>query len=185
MRYVLFGLWLLVQTISRRVDQLNFPMDGLAMAKGMTSEIVLLRKPDGSVRYTGWYRCLRSSGRSVYTGFYMTEVVPESEGACMKVVFPMPDGNATVILSPENGPDGSFVLASAGATFGGVGFYRIQRRRKGGERAWLVRGMKEAFRMYEDSGELRCEHDIHFMGMRVLSLHYRMHGAPRRSRDGE
>jgi hypothetical protein len=34
-----FVLWLLVEFISRRMDQLNFPVSALEVAKGMTSEI--------------------------------------------------------------------------------------------------------------------------------------------------
>src|SRR5688500_6950408 len=41
------GLWLLVTTISRKVDQLNFPLDVLDTARGMDSEIVLLCGADG------------------------------------------------------------------------------------------------------------------------------------------
>ena len=35
-----FFLWLLVEFISRRMDQLNFPISSLEVAKGMTSEVV-------------------------------------------------------------------------------------------------------------------------------------------------
>ena len=45
------GLWLLVTTISRKVNQLNFPLRVLETAKGMASEIVLLRDAAGAVRY--------------------------------------------------------------------------------------------------------------------------------------
>ena len=41
------GLWLLVTTISRKVNQLNFPLRALATAKGMDSEIVLLEDHNG------------------------------------------------------------------------------------------------------------------------------------------
>lgn len=47
------GLWLLVTTISRKVDQLNFPTHALAAAKGIDSEIVHLKSTDGRVRYAG------------------------------------------------------------------------------------------------------------------------------------
>ena len=70
------GLWLLVTTISRMVNQLNFPLSPLDTALGMASEIILLRRPDGSVRYTGWFRTLAGQGRVLYTGFYRTERVP-------------------------------------------------------------------------------------------------------------
>lgn len=175
-----WALWLLVQTISRRVDQLNFPLDGLEVAKGMSSEIVLLRRPDGSVRYTGWFRRLRSTGRSVYTGFYLTETIPEHEGACVKVVFPMPNGNATVLLRPENTADGGLRLVSAGSTFGDVGFYRLGRIDDETLRVWRIRSLHEHFHLYVDDGVLRCEHDVRFLGLPVLSLHYRMAGSPSR-----
>lgn len=169
------ALWLLVNTISRRVDQLNFPLESLDMAHGMSSEIVLLRRPDGSIKYTGWLRKLRKTGRTIYTGFYMSEQIPRWESRCVKVVFPMPNGNATVILRPENGPDGELRLDSSGRGFGDVGFYRVQKTRDGRYRVWLIRSLKERFRFYVDEdGAPRCEHDIHFLGMRVLSLHYRV-----------
>lgn len=168
------ALWLLVTTISRRVQQLNFPLDGLDTAHGMTSEILLLRAPDGAIRYTGWFRKLARDDRVIYTGFYMTQVVPHGGDACVKVVFPMPNGNATVILRPHNDEDGGFRLASIGEQFGDAGFYRVQRA---GDalRVWRISSLHETFRLYVDhEGAVRCEHDIRFLGFRVLTLHYRI-----------
>lgn len=169
------ALWLLVSAISRRVNQLNFPLHPIEAAKGMLSEIVLLRRPDGSIRYTGWFRRLAESGYVVYTGFYMTESVPAWDSPCVKVVFPMPEGNATVILRPKALEDGSLELSSAGRGFGDAGFYRIQRSYLGGFRIWRVRTLDEYFRVYVDEDRvLRCDHHISFLGLRVLRLHYRM-----------
>jgi len=168
------ALWALVTAISRRVDQLNFPLDGLDTAYGMTSEIILLLKPDGAIRYTGWFRKLQRDGRVIYTGFYTTESPPGADGPCVKVVFPMPDGNATVILRPGNDGDSGFRLESAGRCFGDVGFYRVQRS---GDalRVWLVSTLRETFRLYVDAeNAVRCEHDIRFLGLQVLTLHYRI-----------
>ncbi len=168
------ALWLLVTTISQRVEQLNFPLDGLDTAHGMTSEIILLRRPGGEIRYTGWFRKLSRKEQVIYTGFYMTESVPNSEGPCVKVVFPMPDGNATVILRPENDDTTGFRLVSAGASFGDVGFYRVQREGDG-LRVWRIASLHEAFALYVDEEDsLRCEHEIRFLGLRVLTLHYRI-----------
>lgn len=169
------ALWLLVSAISRRVNQLNFPLHAIEAAKGMLSEIVLLRQPDGSIRYTGWFRRLAESGHVVYTGFYMTDSVPGWDSPCVKVVFPMPEGNATVILRPRALDDGSLELSSVGSGFGDVGFYRIQRSRFGGFRIWRVQTLDEYFRVYVDEhGTVRCDHHISFLGLRVLRLHYRM-----------
>ncbi|GEM_PF-2061648 len=50
-----FVLWLLVEFISRRMDQLNFPISSLEVAKGMTSEIMELReRSSGRLAHTGW-----------------------------------------------------------------------------------------------------------------------------------
>lgn len=171
------ALWLLVTTISRKVDQLNFPLDALETAHGMRSEIVLLRDAAGRVRYTGWYRTLASTGRSVYTGFYTTVVLPSGEPV-VKVVFPMPDGNATVLLRPSAGPAGELGLSSAGRGFGDVGFYRLQRIDGERARVWRVHRLQERFRLYVDGdGGLRCDHRVRFLGLPVLQLHYRMQSA--------
>lgn len=167
------ALWLLVVTISRRVSQLNFPLDGLDTAHGMTSEIILLRDAEGRQRYTGWFRKLQRTGQVIYTGFYMTEQLPECDSRCVKVVFPMPEGNATVLLRPANDDGDGFRLESVGRRFGDAGFYRIQRS---GDRLriWRIRSLHERFHLYVDSdGFLRCEHDVRFLGFRVLTLHYR------------
>ncbi|MCG8457836.1 MAG: hypothetical protein MI919_16290 [Holophagales bacterium] len=172
------ALWLLVQTISRRVDQLNFPLDGLDSARGMTSEIVLLRRPDGTLVYTGWFRRLRNSGRSIYTGFYMTEVIPGQEGRCVKVVFPMPGGNATVLLRPENAENGGLRLVSVGSSFGDVGFYRLGQLRDDQLRVWRLDSLHEVFELYVDEDTVRCDHRIRFLGLPVLALHYKMSERP-------
>ncbi len=183
------GLFLLVTTISRKVNQLNFPLKVLETARGMASEIVLLNDSDGRTRYAGWYRRLVESGRVIYTGFYMTSRVPLSERPCVKVVFPMPRGNATVILRPSVDAEGHFELSSEGKGFGDVGFYRVETLGKGELRVWRVRTLKEHFRVYvDDQGTLRCDHRIRFLGLPVLHLHYRIeasHQARDENRDPE
>lgn len=170
------ALWLLVTTISRKVDQLNFPVDTFATASGMDSEIVLLQDAQGEGRWTGWFRRLVEDGRVLYTGFYTSQVIPSHMGACVKVVFPMPNGNATVILRPEVGEGGALILDSDGAGFGNVGFYRMQRFGRGDAlTVWKIRSLKERFRVYVDAeGVLRCDHAIRFLGFPVLHLHYRI-----------
>lgn len=168
------ALWLLVTTISRKVNQLNFPMGAMDTAKGMLSEIVLLRRPDKSIPYTGWYRKSAETGLAVYTGFYSTTTIPDSDVPCVKVVFPMPQGNATVLLKPSTDEAGSLHLSSSGGRFGAPGFYRVQSTRRG-MRVWRVGSLKENFKVYvDDEGVLRCDHRVRFMGLPVLQLHYRL-----------
>jgi hypothetical protein len=169
------GLWLLVTTISRKVDQLNFPLRALQTAKGIDSEIVLLKDRDGTVRYSGWYRRLMELGRTIYTGFYMTARVPHCPTPCVKVVFPMPNGNATVILRPSIDAKGNLVLSSKGSRFGDAGFYRVNRIDDDRLRVWRVSTLHEKFKVYvDDEVVLRCDHSVGFMGLPILHLHYRI-----------
>jgi hypothetical protein len=169
------ALWLLVTTISRKVNQLNFPLRVLESARGMDSEILLLRDKLGSVRYAGWSRKLVDSGRVIYTGFYMVARTPIGDRPAVKVVFPMPHGNATVILRPRLSASGEFELSSEGRAFGDVGFYRVDQKPDGSLRVWHIRTLKEHFRVYVDRTDtLRCDHLVRFLGFRVLDLHYRI-----------
>jgi hypothetical protein len=169
------ALWLLVTTISRQVNQLNFPLRVLETAKGMDSEIVLLRDKLGGVRYAGWYRKLVDTGRVIYTGFYMVHRTPIGDRPAVKVVFPMPHGNATVLLRPRLSATDEFELSSEGQAFGDAGFYRIDRKRDGSLRVWRIRTLREHFRVYVDAADtLRCDHLVRFLGLSMLRLHYRI-----------
>jgi hypothetical protein len=168
-------LWLLVYTVSRYMNQLNFPVFGLELSRGMTSEVLPLRDAAGRTVHTGWYRRALSDGRVVYTGFYSIVVPPEHASPCVKVVFPLPRGNATVILAPGIDEQGRFTLTSAGRRFGDPGFYRILELDQGRIKVRRLATLREYFTVYRDaSGELRCDHRVRFMGITILRLHYRM-----------
>jgi hypothetical protein len=167
-------LWLIVYTVSRTMNQLNFPVFGLDLSRGMTSEVIPLRDREGRALHTGWYRRVKASGLVVYTGFYTT-VTPPTGNACVKVVFPLPRGNATVILRPGIDANGRFTLTSAGKSFGDAGFYRVLEIDDRRLKVLQLRSLKEYFEVYRDEdGELRCDHLVTFLGLTMLRLHYRM-----------
>ena len=170
-----FFLWLLVEFISRRMDQLNFPISSLEVAKGMTSEVVQLVEPaTGRIVNTGWLRRLKSSGRVIYAGLYSATQLPDEAGPCVKVTFPC-RGSANVYLNPVAYPDGSFGLVSSGSTFGRTGFYRMI---DGGPEHYIVRharSLRELFHVYVDAeGVLRTDHTVFFVGLSIIRLHYKM-----------
>jgi hypothetical protein len=170
-----FFLWLLVEFISRRMDQLNFPISSLEVAKGMSSQIVQLIEPTtGNVKYTGWLRRLKSSGHVIYAGLYSIVRVPGEENPCVKVTFPC-RGTANVYLSPVNHPDGSFGLDSSGSAFGRSGFYRIVENGAEHRRVRYVKTLHELFHVYVDNeAVLRTDHTISFLGLTIIRLHYKM-----------
>jgi hypothetical protein len=170
-----FVLWLLVEFISRRMDQLNFPISSLEVAKGMTSEIVQLREPvSGRLVYTGWLRRFRATGKVIYAGLYSVTQMPGEANPCVKVTFPC-YGSSSVYLRPRGYADGTFGLVSTGAAFGRSGFYRVV---ESGADHWRVRNfttLHEIFHVYADEdGVLRTDHEITFVGLTILKLHYKM-----------
>ena len=178
-----FFLWLLVEFLSRRMDQLNFPISSLEVAKGMASEVIQLHDPSsGKLLYTGWLRRLKSSGRVIYAGIYSVSRVPREENPCVKVTFPC-RGSANVYLRPIAYSDGSFGLDSSGSGFGKSGFYRLL---ESGPDHWRVRNftsLHEAFHVYVDQEDvLRVDHKISFVGLTILRLHYKVTAAENRDR---
>lgn len=183
------ALALLVTTISRQVNQLNFPLSPLDAARGVASEILLLRRGDGTVRYAGWLRKLTAEDRVLYTGFYLAERLPGEPAPCVKVIFPMPRGNATVLLRPSLGEGGALHLDTRGspptraartAGCSVAGFYRLQQRGRDPQRirVWRISTLRERFRVYVDpadpEGIVRCDHSVRFLGLPVISMHYKL-----------
>ncbi len=171
-----FFLWGLTTFVSRRMDQLNFPVSSLELAGGMTSTVLpLTDEASGARVYTGWLRTLVTSKRVIYTGLYSTGQPPAYPGPCVKVSFPLPYGSSTVFLRPEAQPDGSFKLISSGNGFGGPGFYRMVEVDAGHWKVRYLRTLREFFHVYVDAqGTLRTEHTVRFLGLTVLRLHYKM-----------
>lgn len=169
------GLWFLTTFVSRRMDQLNFPLSSLELAGGMTSDVLPMVNAEGQRIYTGWLRRLASTNRVLYTGLYTIGRPAGYPDPCVKVSFPVPLGSSTVFLRPEAQPDGSLRLISSGSRFGDPGFYRLL---EGGPDFWWVRHLRtlrEFFHVYVDAqGVLRTEHTVRFLGLTALRLHYRL-----------
>lgn len=168
-----FG-WVLNVIFSRRLQQMNMPISALDTSKGMTSQVIPLSDSHGTYLGTGWLRKLISTGEIIYVGIYSHCRPPKFSGECIKVIFPLPNGSATVVMKPEACVDGSLMLASVGNGFGEPGFYLIVR--KNALEAWIkyVKSMKETIHVYLDNTELRADHVLKLFGATFLRLHYRM-----------
>jgi hypothetical protein len=170
-------LWGLVTLVSRRMDQLVFPLSPLELSAGMGNEIVeLVDSTTGKRVYTGWRRTLLRNNSIIYAGLYSTAIPPNYGRPCVRVTFPVRRGSAAVILRPEAQADGSLRLIAEGKRFGDPGFYRIVST---GPDRWSVRylpGLHESFHVSAPpDGVLRTEHNIRILGVPVLTLHYKMH----------
>jgi hypothetical protein len=169
---------LLSLLFSRRLQQLNVPLSALDASLGTTSEIIELADPlSGERRYVGWLRTLRATGNVLYAGSYSVTQVPGFESPCVKVVFPLPNGNAQVFLRPSTAPDGSLTVTSRGRGFGDTGFYFTVHRRR---QVWAryVGTMQESIRVFCDGEDVRADHVMWLWGATFLRLHYRLRRKP-------
>jgi hypothetical protein len=167
---------LLARLFSRRLQQLNVPLSGLDTSRGVTSDVLHLADPTtGAVKYTAWVRRLLGSGRVLYVGAYSLAALPGRSGLAVKVVFPLPNGNAIVLMRPHVDADGALTIVSAGQTFGDHGFYLTVHDRRGRVWARYVRAMRESIRVYAaEAGTVRADHLLTLWGATFLRIHYRL-----------
>ena len=107
---------------SKRLGQLNIPLSAADAKGGATSDVFPISK-EGRHLYSAWIRTFVSSGDTLYAGAYSVTHIPGHRRPCIKVVFPLPNGSAVVIMRPEVQADQSLLLVSAGERFGDPGFY--------------------------------------------------------------
>lgn len=165
---------------SKRLQQLNLPLKPLDSSRGIESNIVKLfpHNSDKAV-WTIWYRILKSKKNVIYAGIYDTTYLKNQDMHCLKVIFPLPNGNATVIMKIDVKEDGSLFLESKGKRFGEPGFYFTLTNRKGKYWAKYVKVMHETIHVFEDDeGILRADHFLRIWGMHFLKLHYKMTKKP-------
>jgi hypothetical protein len=169
-----FG-WMLAKLFSRRLQQLNVPLSSLDTSRGMTSDVIDLVDPrTGKNHYTAWVRRLLSNENVLYAGSYSVCTLPGVPGACVKVVFPLPNGNAIVIMYPESLSDGSVSITSSGLGFGEPGFY-FTVCTDSGSWARYVRAMRESIRVYASgTNDVRADHILRLWGVTFLRLHYKL-----------
>jgi hypothetical protein len=108
-------------------------------------------------------------------GAYSTCRVPGFDGRCVRVVFPLPNGNAIVIMRPIAHSDGSLTLISSGDRFGDPGFYFTVRDTNDAMHARYVRSFRETIHVYgAPEGGVRADHVLTIWGLTFLRLHYRL-----------
>src|SRR3989337_2979848 len=144
--------------------EINSPKSGL-----------LKDKYTGEAKYRIWLRKKTSSKDVIYAGFYTWCKPPKVAYNCIKVIFPLPNENATVIMKPEIKSDGSLILISAGNGIGYPGFYFILRKSDDAYYIRYVKTMRESIHVYEDeNGCLRTDHILTIWKRNFLKLHYKI-----------
>ena len=140
----------------------------------MDSRVLSVVSSNGQVG-SAWLRTLRATGQTVYSGWYGIVTLPGSARPSMRVVFPLPNGNITVILRPEVDANGALRLTSPLGRFGDDGAYLLVSGRDN-RHAWVRRvPLAERFHVYlDDEGVLRADHALDLWTIPVIRLHYRL-----------
>lgn len=163
----------LVNTLfSRRIQQLNIPLNNTESSRQIKSEIITLSDPiSKKVKYTVWYRTFKSNGQVLYSGVYSTCLLPSGK-TYIKAVFPLPKGNATVIMSPSVGQNGEFCLVSSGKKFGDAGFYFFLNNSKGKFWSQYISSFCDQLVVYCDNGNLFAKQTLTLWNLKVLRFNY-------------
>lgn len=158
---------------SSRIGQLNIPNDNYKST--VKSEIITLSdSTSGKIKYTFWYRTLQPTGQIVYSGVYTTCILPSGK-VCIKAVFPLPKGNATVILSPEVGKNGELVLDSSGKKFGDPGFYFLLNDSEGNFWSQYIKSFRDQLAVSCHDGNIFAEQRLTLWYLTVLRIKYEIY----------
>ena len=167
--------FLVNRLFSGRLQQLHIPTANSRNPESLSSEVLALVDPASrDVKYTVWLRTMQSTGQMVFSGIYQIGRLPDAR-PCVKAIFPLPNGNATVILVPRVGYRSEFVLDASGQNFGDPGFYFLFNDAKGNHWVRYVRSFRNTLIIRENAeGSLSAEHLVRLWSWRGLRMSYRI-----------
>ena len=165
---------LFIRIVSVEIKQLNIPLDPLETSYGMSSDVIQLREQNDDVKYTCWLRKSLKNNKVVYAGFYSSFQAPNIPYKYVRVIFPLPKGNVTVILRVDIQADGSVKLISDGKKYGETGYYRLHRLGNGKTKMRMIpiKEVIHVFRGHDDA--LRTDHFFRWWKITFLQLHYKI-----------
>lgn len=157
---------------STRIKQLNVPVKNSTKSNEINSEIITLSASgNGELKYTIWYRTFKSTNEVLYSGVYTTCTLPNGK-ACIKAIFPLPNGNATVIMDPSVGSSGELKLDSSGKKFGDPGFYFLVQDTKGKYWSRYIRSFRDRLDVFVVDGRLHARQTLTVWHLNALKFDY-------------
>lgn len=170
-----FG-WLIKIIFSKRLRQLNLPLNSIDLSEGVNSNIIKLKdKQTDNTKYTIWYRIINKTSEVIYSGIYDHVHLPSIDEEAMKIIFPLPNGNGSVIMKKTILEDGSFKIESSGKKFGEPGFYFYLTDHN--QKHWgnHIKSLHEYIHVYVDkTNTLRTDHVLKLHGWIFMTLHYKI-----------
>ncbi len=157
---------------STRIGQLNIPTKNIKNPQPLKSEIITLSdEKTNQIKYTIWYRTILASGSTMFSGIYSTCILTSGE-TCIKASFPLPNGNATVILKPEIDMNGQFILNASGRKFGDPGFYFVLKDSKGSLHSQYVRSFRNKLSFEISEEKISAKQILTLWNLKVLEFSY-------------
>lgn len=157
---------------SNRIEQLNIPMDNRENSKKLKSEIIqLIDEKSQTVKRIVWLRTFIESKQVVYSGVYETCIIPSGE-TCIKAVFPLPNGSATVILLPSVGKNGELILTSSGKKMGDSGFYFLLEDSQKNIWAKFIKSFKDELVVRLKNEKITAKQTLTLWNLKVLTFTY-------------
>ncbi|MFA7650666.1 MAG: hypothetical protein WCY06_10100 [Flavobacteriaceae bacterium] len=171
--FKIFG-YVVNRLFSQRINQLNIPTNNIQSSENLTSEIIeLVAKNTNEVKYTIWLRKFQSTGKVIYSGIYTTCLLP-SGITCVKAIFPLPKGNATVILKPSVGEKNELILDSSGNKFGDAGFYFLLNDSKGNCWSKYIKSFTDKLIVSDENEKLKAKQTLKLWHLKVARFEYEM-----------
>lgn len=157
---------------SNRIRQLNIPENNSSNYEELNSKIFNLITPlTNEVKYTIWYRTSKVTGQVLYSGIYSTCTIP-SGITCVKAVFPLPNGNATVILEPKVKQNGDLSLVATGKKFGDPGFYFLLEDSKGQIWAQYISSFSDHLNITNQGNNIHAIQKLKLWNLNVVQFEY-------------
>lgn len=164
---------LLQLLFSNRLQQLNLPSKSADLNTSLISSILKLKnKSDDKTVWTIWNRKSAKTQKLIFSGIYTFCKIKDKD--FFKIIFPLPNGNASVLLEKEILNDGSLVLKSNGKKFGESGFYFVLKDKKDQFYGRFVKTMHERLdlKFNEDKKQIDALHQFSIWGITFLKLKY-------------
>ncbi|MDF4202550.1 hypothetical protein PXD56_06280 [Maribacter sp. SA7] len=169
--FKMFG-GLLKILFSNRIQQLNIPMGSDKNSEALQSQIIhLIDKQSKAVKRTIWLRTFKKSGQVVYSGVYEPCTLPNGT-SCIKAIFPLPNGSATVILNPTVGEKGELILNSSGKKIGDSGFYFLLHDAKGNFWTKFIKSFRDKLVVSSENEQITAIQTLTLWNLRVLQFTY-------------
>jgi len=168
-----FGI-LINKLFSNRINQLNIPTKNIDHSESLKSEVINLIDPlKNDIKYTFWFRSIASTDLVIYSGVYGICNLPSGK-TCVKAVFPLPNGNATVLMTPNVGKNGELILDSSGQKFGDPGFYFLLKDSKGKFWSKFISSFRDRLTISSENDMISAEQTLTLWHLKVLTFNYKI-----------